>query len=264
MVPEEMAALSRYFPTTDCMVGVVDSLVVGRYSVLPFYADVERGLRLQGSRLVNSLREHEYIANFEYYDELEGLTPKTWFRLVDVPKNGGPFVVKGVTNSRKHQWNTHMYAQTYDDVVRIFGDLGNDMFLGSQALIVREYVPLVTLEVGINGLPLANEWRCFYYGQKRLSYGFYWTMSEKRGVITEEGLALAAAAAAKVAEHATFFAVDIAEKKEGGWTVIEVNDGQMSGLSDNDPEVLFKRLRRAMDLAILDIARRDHHDRAQK
>jgi hypothetical protein len=39
-----------------------------------------------------------------------------------------------------------------------------------------------------------------------------------------------------------FFAVDVAERAAGGWTLIEINDGQTSGLCEVDPHELYARL----------------------
>jgi hypothetical protein len=36
--------------------------------------------------------------------------------------------------------------------------------------------------------------------------------------------------------------LDIAETEKGDWILIEMNDAQMSGLSMNDPQMLYKRL----------------------
>ena len=37
-------------------------------------------------------------------------------------------------------------------------------------------------------------------------------------------------------------AIDVAQTESGEWIVVELNDGQMSGLSENNPEVLYKNL----------------------
>ena len=53
----------------------------------------------------------------------------------------------------------------------------------------------------------------------------------------------------RIGHKIPFYVVDIARKADGGWVVIELNDGQMSGLSENDPRVLYKNLRELMDTA---------------
>lgn len=245
--PEEVEAILRHFPNSADLLGHMrEDLVVGRYSVLPFYRDVEREMELHGSRLINSYSQHRYIADFDWYEDLKDMTPQTWFALHEAPRNRAPFVVKGRTNSRKHEWDTHMYAETFEDAVRVAGRLYQDSLIGQQDIIVREYVPLRTLEVGLHGLPFSNEWRFFFLEGTLLSYGFYWTIAEARGEIDQTGIEFAKAAARHIAHRVPFFAIDIAEKAEGGWTVIEVNDGQMSGLSENDPDELYGNLARSL------------------
>jgi hypothetical protein len=46
----------------------------------------------------------------------------------------------------------------------------------------------------------------------------------------------------RVGDRANFYAVDVAQTVAGDWIVIELNDGQMSGLSENDPEILYCNL----------------------
>jgi len=244
---EEVREIARHFPgSKDTVVGLRDALVIGRYSVLPFYRDVEREFALQGSRLVNTYREHRYIADFEWYFDLVGMTPETWFRLQDVPREAAPFVLKGRTNSRKHQWNTHMYAADFEAAIEVERRLKTDSLIGEQDIIIRRFQPLRVLEVGINDLPFSNEWRFFFYRNELLSYGFYWTIAESVGCMTNRGIEFAREAARRVTRSAPFVAIDIAETVDGDWTVIEVNDGQMAGLSANDPATLYSNLARAV------------------
>ncbi len=50
--------------------------VVGRYSVLPFYRELELDLEIMGSRLVNTWGQHRWISEFEYYRDLKDYTPE--------------------------------------------------------------------------------------------------------------------------------------------------------------------------------------------
>ena len=248
----ELAVAERHMPVVRSRVmsrfDRDSELVVGRYSVLPFYEELHDDLADQGYRLVNSVKQHKFVADFGgWYSALNAqkgpaLTPFTWFDTASLPKRGGPFVVKGLTNSRKFEWDSMMFAPTYEDALRITRLLGQDGLIGSQGVVYRKYVPLRTLEVGLNGLPFANEWRFFYWGRRRLCHGFYWTATEKRATITPEGMAVAQAAADRLAPHVNFFVVDVAETAGGRWIVIEVNDGQMSGLSECSADELYSSL----------------------
>lgn len=223
-----------------------DSLIIGRYSVLPHYNELINDLKYLHCNLINSYDEHKWIANFEYYNVLKYCTPQTWeldnFYKCDYD---GPFVVKGKTNSKKQNWNKMMYAESKKDVWKIVSDLNSDITISDQGIIVRKYVPLKLLEVGINGMPFTNEWRFFYYKQHRLSYGFYWDGlcdCPEKAEMTEEGLSKADEVAMICKDYTNFVVIDIAQTAQGDWIVIELNDGQCSGLSANKPDDLYSAL----------------------
>lgn len=247
---EEFEIAKQYFDVVQYRSEVPrDSLVVGRYSFLPFYNELEKDVRNLGSTLINSYEQHLWIANMDYYYDLQEYTPETWsdhdFYRCDYD---GPFVVKGRTNSRKHQWNSMMFAQTKKDAIAIGSKLFQDSLIQEQGVVYRKYVPLKTFEIGINGLPFTNEWRFFYYKTTRLSYAYYWTTAEKPELaqMTDEGLELADRSAEIAAENVNFFVIDIAETQAGDWIVVEINDGSQSGLSYNDPHALYSNLKKLL------------------
>lgn len=244
---EELEVCKKHFDTSSSRVGLKDALVIGRYSVLPFYKELEQDLKIQGSTLINSYMDHDFIASFDWYYQLEDLTPKTYFLLEHVPKNKGPFVVKGKTNSRKHQWSTKMFAKDFAEAVRIHYELLNDdALISQQGTVIREYVELENFGYGINGQPFANEWRCFFYKGQLLSYGYYWVNGDfvpEKSAFDKEAMDFVLMAADRIKEDCSFYVIDIARTKAGKWIVIEVNDGQQSGLSGNDPEELYKNLK---------------------
>jgi len=230
-----------------------DSLVVPRYSVLPFYRELEIDLETRGCKLLNSYREHHWIADFDYYHYFKDVTPRTWWeRELPQCEHPGPFVVKGCTNSRKHRWKTHMYAETRKDALRIASELANDAVIGgSQDIIYREYIPLKTFErCSISGLPYTNEYRFFFYKEQMLTHGYYWSVAEnpEQYQVSEKGMQFARDLALRAAKHCTFFVLDIAERAdvEDEWILIEINDGQMSGLSMCDPHQLYSGLKTAL------------------
>lgn len=223
-----------------------NSLVIGRYSVLPFYAELEADLNNNGSILINSHRAHCWISEFQYYDILSEYTPETWwdhnFCYCDYP---GPFIVKGETNSRKLQWNTMMYAETKADALEIATKLLNDGLISSQRILYRKFVPLKTFEYGINELPFSEEYRFFFIGSSHVASGYYWSVAENADSVGEppEGARLfAQKIAAEAAKYTTFFVLDVARTESGDWILIEINDGQMSGLSTINPHDFYKNL----------------------
>ena len=64
--------------------------------------------------------------------------------------------------------------------------------------------------------------------------------------MTPQGLALTEKVAAIASRYTTFFALDIAETEDGRWILVEINEGQMANLCENDPEEFSGNLRRAV------------------
>lgn len=231
-------------------------LVIGRYSVLPFYKELEDDLRDFDCKLINSHAEHEYIANFDYYHDIKNYTPKTYFSLREVIQSGyqGPFVVKGRTNSRKYQWRTHMFAANIDELYRIDNELRMDGFLGFQELIYREYVPLEYWGEGLNGLKHTNEWRAFFYKNNLLSIGYYWSSASDDVINRAKSYSLKELLCSEtffvthkvLSQKTNFYVVDFARTIEGNWIVIEANE-QMSGLSENNPDLLYGNLAKCLE-----------------
>ena len=225
------------------------SEVIGRYSVLPHYDELEEELSLRDCALVNPLRIHKRIADLKWYHPLEELTPRTWFEegWKTVPDCEHGWVVKGKTNSRKWQWNKMMYAENREELKEILHRIRYDSYISDQGVAIREYVPLEQVGKGINGLPLGNEWRCFFVGEDLLISGFYWAIAECTPEMTdtpEGAIDVAEEAAKRFSLHGDeFFVVDVAKTQEGDWIVIEINDGQMSGLSTIDPGKFYRHLR---------------------
>jgi len=220
--------------------------VIGRYSVLPFYRELEADLATKNSRLINSYREHRWIADFDWYEPLREFTPRSWFERdfykCDI---NGPFVLKGLTNSRKQQWSTHMFAKDRAAAMEVAGRLANDSLIGSQGIVYRENVPLKLIERDpIYHLPFVNEWRFFFYKATLLCFGYYWTNCQwpERFKITPEAIELAHKCAEICASFVNFFVLDLAQTAEGNWILIEVNDGGMSGLSNNNSSELYSNL----------------------
>lgn len=252
----ESKIASKYFEVQHYRTLIKDSLVIGRYACLPYYHELEKDLSFNNSRLINSYLEHKYIANFEYYNDIKEYTFKTWFRLQDVPEEvrNNKFVLKGKTNSKKQQWKTHMFANNFREAVNIYAELMGDPFIGPQDIIIREYEHLETFEVGINDMPMTNEWRLFYYKGVLLSWGYYWSIIDDLSVVEKAkvdfektGIEFANKVANIIKNKTNFFVIDVAKNAQCDWRVVEVNDGQQSGLNEfNDANTLYCNLLKAI------------------
>ena len=252
----EGASAGGHFQCLNSRVLCKDALVIARYSALPEYQELERDLRYLNSTLINSYQQHLYIADLQnWYYDLQDLTPRTWsdgnFHLV--PEEG-PFVLKGATNSRKYSWDTHMWAKNKREAIEVHTRLCEDGLIGNQGVYIRRYVPLETLMVGLRGLPITREYRFFVYKRQILSGGFYWSshtyelstmnVDVDPNEVPREFLqkVISKIQNTEICEPPTFYVIDVAKTTSGEWIVIELNDGQMSGLSENSAETLYSNL----------------------
>lgn len=256
VLPEEVAAAEKYFPVVFKRTAVSPgSLVIPRYSALPFNEELCEDLEVLKSSPINTHKQHCYVANLRnWYYDLAELTPRTWFYLDQIPDEG-PFVLKGQTNSKKHQWNTHMFAKDKREAAEVFWRLCIDGHVGSQQVFIRKYEPLVQLAEGLNGLPISEEYRFFFLGEELIGAGFYWSshtadlskIYDPR--VVPEGFLCEIVK--RVSPHVRFWVVDVGRKVDGSWVVIELNDGQQSGLSDTDPDMFYRTLRDLLQEVVL-------------
>lgn len=248
---EEFEISRDYFHVVENRTDCRNSLVVGRYSVLPFYKELEYDLNNQGCLLLNSYKQHKWIANFEWYDQLSQFTFPTYTDSNFYKARESEYVVKGRTNSRKHQWNRKMFGKNKRAALEIAGEIAADDLIGPQGIIYREYVPLKTFGTGLNGIRFTNEWRCFYYRDQLISHGYYWSMAGEeisaQARITPDAFSLLKNVSEIAQNYCEFYVLDIAEKESGGWILVEVNDGQMSGLSNISPDEFYRNLRKVLD-----------------
>lgn len=225
-------------------------VVLGRYSVLPYYRELEDDLRFGGSKMMQSFRQHRYVADLgNWVAHLDELTPATWNRLEDIPPSEpGPFVVKGATNSRKDRWRTHMFAQDRAALRGVWQRAEEDTFLEQQGLYVRRFEPLRVFLEGPSGQPITHEWRVFVIAGQIVDAGFYWqnyeeeTRAERAHELPGAARKLVEEVIRRVGDNAFFYTVDVAERAGGGWVVIELNDGQMAGLSAIPAARFYPRL----------------------
>lgn len=230
-----------------------NDLVIARFSALPFYKEQEMDYQMLGAKMINSYNEHKYIADLgEWYEDLRDYTPFTWQRLEDLPEDG-PFILKGETNSKKYDWNTSMFAKNKAAAIQVHSQLCKDSLISYQKIYIRKYIPLKRFMTSFQGLPITNEYRFFIYKDKILSGGYYWSSHildlKESGIepnIKDVPVEFLNKIINIVKERTNFYVIDVAETESGEWIVVELNDGQQSGLSENDPDEMYRNLQEAI------------------
>lgn len=145
-----------------------------------------------------------------------------------------PLIVKDWSKSRKHEWLDACFIPDPTDldnlrrvVTNFLNGQGDDLAGG---LVFREFVKLKPIGIHPQSkMPLTNEHRFFvfkgqvFYSAPYWNSGFYGTVKwpDKKVIID-------------LVPHikSNFFAIDVAEKEDGGWIVVEVNDGGTASVPD--------------------------------
>lgn len=269
----ELEEARRFFHVVESradvldMAGVEKTLVIPRYSALPYFAELVHDLERLGATPINSYAQHRYVADIrEWYLDFEDVTPQTWIRVEDVPvEESGPFVLKGMTNSRKQKWKTHMFAETRADITRVMCNLLDDPLISEQGICVRHYEPFETFPIkSINGLPVTNEWRFFILDGEVLCGAFYWSEHlEELTELLKHDASLASymddcystayyfvqnVVAPRLRDKIRFVVADVAlNTADDEWRLVELNDGQMSGLAGVPAGALYGLLARRFE-----------------
>ena len=255
---QEADITNEYFTCVGSRMLLKDNLVIARFSALPFYKEQEIDFSYIGCKIINTYEQHRYIADLgNWYTDLYEFTPETWSELHKIPEQG-PFILKGETNSKKFLWNTHMFADDKKAAIEVYGRLMADSMIQYQKIYMRRYIQLETLANGLQGLPISREYRFFIYKRQILSGGFYWSSHSQD--IRESSImnpdevprsflntVIDKIQNTELSEPPTYYVIDVAKTAAGDWILIELNDGQMSGLSDNDPRILYSNLKKALE-----------------
>ena len=250
----ELEIAKQYFEIINYRSEIKEGdFIIGRYSVLPYYNELEKDIINLGGKLINSYQQHTLIADIQnWYEYFCDITPKTWFTPYDALNSGhnGPFVLKGNINSRKQLWRTHMFAETKKDVTNVYSRLLDDTMLHYQGICVREFVDLINYgDDPITGCPISKEFRLFICNGKIIAKGYYWSNfiedagNQDANQIPQDFLN---DITDRCKSMANFIIVDVAQKKNGEWIVVELGDAQMGGTSCVDLNELYENLKVAI------------------
>jgi hypothetical protein len=206
------------------------------------YRGLYESLAAKSVRLINDPDQYRHCHHLpESYPVIEGHTPRSvWLtgdlgidRIMEAlaPFGDVPVIVKDFVKSRKHEWAEACFIPSATDretVVRVVGRFlelqGEDL---AEGLVFREYVEFEP--VGFHprsGMPLTEEYRIFWLDGTPIFWSPYW----EEGGYSDTGLPLGPFADVAVAVRSRFFTMDLARRRDGEWMIVELGDGQVSGL----------------------------------
>ncbi len=210
------------------------------------YQMLYQGLQQQKLHLINSPKEYLHCHYFpNSYNKIEAYTPRSIYFEVkgrvdfqDIVEKlkifeGKPVIVKDYVKSEKHYWEQACFIPSsvrLTDVERVTSQFLTlrGQYL-NQGLVYREFVELEPLTThSKSGMLLTKEFRLFYLNGKLLTYAQYWNEGDYKG--EQPDLYKFNQVATQIENN--FFTMDIAKQKNGNWLIMELGDGQVSGLPE--------------------------------
>jgi ATP-grasp domain, R2K clade family 3 len=247
-------AISRLPQLDDLTLGIYRGWMLKPHD----YENLYKALIIKNIQLINNPIEYEfchYLPNS--YEVIKDKTPQSvWLDLSEgyddkdlLEKasifNQKPIIVKDYVKSQKHYWEEACFipnAQNQDNVLKItkkFIELqDSDLNVG---VVYREFIEFEPLtEHSVSGMPLTKEFRVFIKNKKIISLFKYWDEGEYDDSLPDLDVFSSEINNVK----SNFFTMDIAKTKQGGWLIVELGDGQVSGLPDNaDKKAFYKALK---------------------
>ncbi len=233
---------------------------VARVGPIARYGAVHEGLKADGIVLVNDPEEYRRASDLTgWYPLLSDMTPKSLVfthrpdpALIDA-ELGWPIFIKGVHQTSGHRAAFSIIAGP-EALERALAMYAADPILRWQGIACRELVRLRLVAPAQGGrLPAAFEFRTFWWRGELVGWGRYWWDGPPYQPTEREAaemLAMAGEAARRL--RVPFLVVDVAQREDGRWLVVECNDGQESGYAGASPLALWQRvmqLERGISLA---------------
>lgn len=145
------------------------------------------------------------------------------------PFAGKPVILRDFVHCQKHRWGTACFIRASDDPQQV--DTAMQAFMDLQGRPVggwlfREYVELTPLAPPLpDHLPLALEYRLVYAEGVCIAALHHWDTSYAGASPPLEQFTLIAQQV-----RSRFFTMDVAQRTDGTWIVIDLGDGQTASL----------------------------------
>ena len=223
---------------------------VARIGAHTNYAQLYSALQTEGISLVHTPEEQQRCTELPFwYPLLNDLTPKSiWFSEKPtvqqiIQEFQFPIFLKGARQTSKHKKSLSI-IENPEMLSTALAEYERDPVLRWQPIVCREYVKLRPVpDEHSDKIPASFEFRTFWWKGQLVGAGRYWFEAPAYSwTETEEREALKVAQQAANLVSVPFLVVDIAQRMDGKWIVIEVNDGQESGYAGVSPFQLWRNI----------------------
>lgn len=223
----------------------ITGLTIYRGWMMPpnMYKEFYNLLEERGIFLINNPQEYErYHTLPGWYKDFAKITAASvWEDSGDVDKAlkmseelSGSYIVKDYVKSRKHEWYDACFIPDISDrdnaekIISNFVKRQGDGLVGG--IVLRKYETLK--QIGYHkksGMPISEEYRIFVYAGKILALDYYWNKAQKMD-FSEGELEWINGIVAKL--RSNFVTIDLARRENGELMIMELGDGQVSGLQE--------------------------------
>lgn len=211
-----------------------------------FYNQLER----RGIFLINSPEEYNrYHMLPGWYKDFKDVTVESVWNNDETIENAialteeleGSYIIKDYVKSRKHEWYDACFIKdisSKNDTNKIIGNFlkrqGSDLVGG---VVLRKFQKLK--KIGFHEesrMPISEEYRVFIFAGQVMIVDDYWREGEKINFSDDEKKWID-----RIIKRvkSNFVTVDLARKENGELIVMELGDGQVSGLQQINPEHFY-------------------------
>lgn len=217
------------------------------------YRDFYNMLEAKGIILINTPEEYErYHMLPGWYEDFKDSTAESVWENQGTLESAltmtkdlfGAYIVKDYVKSRKHEWydacfvsNINVKQNTEKIIGNFISRQGSDLVGG---VVLRQFVKLK--QNGFHeksGMPLSEEYRIFVFAGRIQIMDDYWHEGEQVGISDEEK-AWIESQVGKLKSN--FVTMDLARREDGSLIIMELGDGQVSGLQQIDVNDFYRSI----------------------
>ena len=154
----------------------------------------------------------------------------------------GSYIVKDYVKSRKHEWYDACFINDISDkanaerIIRTFIERQGSDIIGG--VVLRKFVQLKS--IGFHeksGMPISEEYRIFVFAGRIMIIDDYWQEDKK---VYFSGAEMHWIESAVKRLKSNFVTMDIARREDGSLIIMELGDGQVSGLQQIKPGDFYR------------------------
>lgn len=154
----------------------------------------------------------------------------------------GSYIVKDYVKSRKHEWYDACFINNISDkanaerIIRTFVERQGSDIVGG--VVLRQFEKLKS--IGFHeksGMPISEEYRVFVFAGRIMIIDDYWQADKKVSFYDEEMQWIKSVIKRL---KSNFVTMDLARREDGGLIIMELGDGQVSGLQQIKPSDFYR------------------------